>query len=57
VQSPQYRDNKERTMLSMLPDLLSDRSGGHLQGAGPGAGRPVGQCQAAFGRPERSTAP
>jgi diacylglycerol kinase family enzyme len=31
VQSPQYRDNKERTMLSMLPDLLSDRSGGHLQ--------------------------
>ena len=31
VQSPQYRDNKERTMLSMLPDLLSDQSGGHLQ--------------------------
>ena len=31
VQNPQYRDNKERTMLSMLPDLLSDQSGGHLQ--------------------------
>ena len=23
VQSPEYRDNKKRTMLEMLPDLLS----------------------------------
>ncbi len=28
VQSPEYRDNKERTILNMLPDLLSE--GAHL---------------------------
>ena len=27
VQSPEYRDNKNRTMLAMLPDLLSGESG------------------------------
>ena len=27
VQSPEYRDNKNRTMLEMLPDLLSANSG------------------------------
>ena len=30
VQNPEYRDNKNRTMLDMLPDLLSDRSGTDL---------------------------
>ena len=27
VQSPEYRDNKNRTMLEMLPDLLSGQQG------------------------------
>jgi len=52
VQSPQYRDNKERTMLSMLPDLLSDRSGGHLQGAG--RCRPTGWTMPGGLRPPRT---
>lgn len=30
VQSPEYRDNKNRTMLQMLPDLLSGAKGAHL---------------------------
>jgi diacylglycerol kinase family enzyme len=30
VQSPEYRDNKNRTMLEMLPDLLSGQKGAHL---------------------------
>ena len=30
VQSPEYRDNKNRTMLAMLPDLLSGDSGAQL---------------------------
>ena len=30
VQSPEYRDNKNRTMLEMLPDLLSGRQGTDL---------------------------
>ena len=30
VQSPAYRDNKNRTMLEMLPDLLSGQRGAHL---------------------------
>ncbi len=30
VQSPEYRDNKNRTMLEMLPDLLSGRRGTDL---------------------------
>ena len=30
VQSPEYRDNKGRTMLEMLPDLLSANSGATL---------------------------
>ncbi len=30
VQSPEYRDNKNRTMLEMLPDLLSGRRGTNL---------------------------
>jgi diacylglycerol kinase family enzyme len=30
VQSPEYRDNKNRTMLEMLPDLLSGERGAHL---------------------------
>jgi len=30
VQSPEYRDNKNRTMLEMLPDLLSGARGAHL---------------------------
>jgi len=31
VQSPEYRDNKERTMLTMLPDLLSGQRAAHLR--------------------------
>jgi len=30
VQSPEYRDNKERTILSMLPDLLGKQKGADL---------------------------
>ena len=30
VQSPEYRDNKNRTMLDMLPDLLSGQQGTEL---------------------------
>ena len=30
VQSPEYRDNKNRTMLEMLPELLSGQKGAHL---------------------------
>ena len=30
VQSPEYRDNKNRTMLEMLPDLLSGPGGPNL---------------------------
>src|SRR6478735_7908403 len=30
VQSPEYRDNKNRTMLAMLPDLLSGPGGANL---------------------------
>jgi len=30
VQSPEYRDNKNRTMLEMLPDLLSGQQGAQL---------------------------
>jgi diacylglycerol kinase family enzyme len=30
VQSPEYRDNKNRTMLEMLPDLLSGQQGTQL---------------------------
>ena len=30
VQSPEYRDNKNRTMLEMLPELLSGERGAHL---------------------------
>jgi diacylglycerol kinase family enzyme len=30
VQSPEYRDNKNRTMLEMLPDLLSGEQGSDL---------------------------
>ncbi len=30
VQSPEYRDNKEGTILSMLPDLLTPADGSHL---------------------------
>jgi diacylglycerol kinase family enzyme len=30
VQSPEYRDNKNRTMLQMLPDLLSGNQGAQL---------------------------
>ena len=30
VQSPEYRDNKNRTMLAMLPDLLSGERGAQL---------------------------
>ena len=30
VQSPEYRDNKNRTMLAMLPDLLSGPAGANL---------------------------
>jgi diacylglycerol kinase family enzyme len=30
VQSPEYRDNKEGTILSMLPDLLTTESSGNL---------------------------
>ncbi len=30
VQSPEYRDNKNRTMLAMLPDLLSGNQGAQL---------------------------
>ena len=30
VQSPEYRDNKNRTMLEMLPDLLSGPGGANL---------------------------
>src|SRR6478752_2064629 len=30
VQSPEYRDNKNRTMLQMLPDLLSGQQGAQL---------------------------
>jgi diacylglycerol kinase family enzyme len=30
VQSPEYRDNKNRTMLEMLPDLLSGKQGTQL---------------------------
>jgi diacylglycerol kinase family enzyme len=30
VQSPEYRDNKNRTMLAMLPDLLTGPAGANL---------------------------
>ncbi len=30
VQSPEYRDNKERTILNMLPDLLGKQKGADL---------------------------
>ena len=30
VQSPEYRDNKNRTMLEMLPDLLGGQQGADL---------------------------
>ena len=44
VQSPEYRDNKNKTILAMLPDLLDPNQGSRLTGAHRGADtdRPAG---------------
>ncbi|GAA3071771.1 hypothetical protein GCM10020254_14510 [Streptomyces goshikiensis] len=36
VQSPAYRDDKVRTILEMLPDLLAQESGARLSVRGDG---------------------
>ena len=39
VQSPEYRDNKNRTILAMLPDLLSADRSGEADACGPATAR------------------